>query len=297
MADISDVVRQRADALMLSGESAVGAYPDKAVNVLRQVATRIEEWVRCVPLLWALSKGSAHDVHHACSTSYLAPSLRLPGESAYNEHLHVAHRVGAQASKYLLAHAHPQQHGTILGRFTDVHASMRRQEKHGQIVLPQLANLPDGRVSEELCASAATMANNLGARAIFVYTRRGYMASFLSRCRPDCPVFAFTGAPRACEHSVAWPVSCGRIHKCACAHDLIAPLHGLSSLVVDLYTSRTWAMVLCDIAEEGSARYCQKASSTVIGCETDKDTLLLWKALRLTQCLFPAQTSRTCGSG
>ena len=67
-------------------------------------------------------------------------------------------------------------------------------------MLPQLANLPDGRVSEELCASAATMANNLGARAIFVYTRRGYMASFLSRCRPDCPVFAFTGAPRACEY-------------------------------------------------------------------------------------------------
>jgi len=70
----------------------------------------------------------------------------------------------------------------------------RRQEKHGQIVLPQLTNIPDGRVSEELCASAATMANNLGARAIFVYTRRGYMANFLSRCRPDCPVFAFTGA-------------------------------------------------------------------------------------------------------
>jgi len=25
-----------------------------------------------------------------------------------------------------------------------------------------------------------------------VYTRRGYMANFLSRCRPDCPIFAFT---------------------------------------------------------------------------------------------------------
>jgi len=80
-----------------------------------------------------------------------------------------------------------------------VRLAARRQEKHGQIVLPQLTNIPDGRVSEELCASAATMANNLGARAIFVYTRRGYMANFLSRCRPDCPVFAFTGA--------AWPVA------------------------------------------------------------------------------------------
>ena len=31
---------------MLSGESAAGAYPEKAVGVLRAVATRIEEWCR-----------------------------------------------------------------------------------------------------------------------------------------------------------------------------------------------------------------------------------------------------------
>lgn len=49
VADIADVVRQRADALMLSGESAAGAYPDKAVGVLRAVATRIEEWCRSAP--------------------------------------------------------------------------------------------------------------------------------------------------------------------------------------------------------------------------------------------------------
>lgn len=68
-----------------------------------------------------------------------------------------------------------------------------RQDKYGQIVLDALTAVPDGRTGEELCASAASMANNLGVRAIFVYTRRGYMASFLSRCRPDCPIFAFTG--------------------------------------------------------------------------------------------------------
>jgi len=112
VADVSDVVRQRADALMLSGESAVGAYPGKAVEVLRAMATHSEEWVR--------------------------------------------------------------------------------REKHGALVLPQLTEAPDGRASEELCAAAAQLAGNLGARAIFVYTRRGYMANFLSRCRPDCPVFAFT---------------------------------------------------------------------------------------------------------
>lgn len=58
VADISDVVRQRADALMLSGESAVGAYPEKALGVLRQVSTRIEEWCRCAAALGsALGRG------------------------------------------------------------------------------------------------------------------------------------------------------------------------------------------------------------------------------------------------
>lgn len=35
-------------------------------------------------------------------------------------------------------------------------------------------------------------ANKLGADALFVYTKSGYMASLLSQCRPDCPIFAFT---------------------------------------------------------------------------------------------------------
>ena len=66
-------------------------------------------------------------------------------------------------------------------------------------------------MSEELCASAAHMANHLNARAIFVYTRRGYMANFLSRCRPDCPIFAFTGIqpiPRGPSAIVKGPHAC-----------------------------------------------------------------------------------------
>lgn len=31
---------------ILAGESAMGAYPDKAVGVLRSVALRMEEWLR-----------------------------------------------------------------------------------------------------------------------------------------------------------------------------------------------------------------------------------------------------------
>ncbi|KAL2325204.1 hypothetical protein Fmac_024262 [Flemingia macrophylla] len=46
VADVSEAVRQRADALMLSGESAMGQYPEKALTVLRSVSLRIERWWR-----------------------------------------------------------------------------------------------------------------------------------------------------------------------------------------------------------------------------------------------------------
>jgi pyruvate kinase len=44
------------------------------------------------------------------------------------------------------------------------------------------------------CVLCSLAANNLGVDAVFVYTKDGYMASLLSRCRPDCPIFAFTSS-------------------------------------------------------------------------------------------------------
>ncbi|CAN6462994.1 unnamed protein product [Victoria cruziana] len=113
VADVSDAVRQRADALMLSGESAMGQYPEKALAVLRSVSLRMERW-------W------------------------------------------------------------------------REDKRHEVTVLSDIASSFSDRISEAICNSAARMANILEVDAIFVYTRTGDMASLLSRCRPDCPIFAFT---------------------------------------------------------------------------------------------------------
>ncbi|KAL3828749.1 hypothetical protein ACJIZ3_017551 [Penstemon smallii] len=113
VADVSEAVRQRADALMLSGESAMGQFPEKALTVLRSVSLRIEKW-------W------------------------------------------------------------------------REEKRHEAMELPGIASSYADSISEEICNSAAKMANNLKVDAIFVYTKSGHMASLLSRCRPDCPIFAFT---------------------------------------------------------------------------------------------------------
>ncbi|PHU21744.1 Pyruvate kinase isozyme A, chloroplastic [Capsicum chinense] len=115
VADVSEAVRQRGDALMLSGESAMGQFPEKALTVLRNVSLRIER-------RW------------------------------------------------------------------------REQKRREVIELPSIASSFSDSISEEICNSAAKMANNLEVDALFVYTKNGHMASLLSRCRPDCPIFAFTTA-------------------------------------------------------------------------------------------------------
>ncbi|KAK4401783.1 Pyruvate kinase isozyme A, chloroplastic [Sesamum angolense] len=46
VADVSEAVRQYADALMLSGESAIGPYGQKALSVLRMTSSRMELWSR-----------------------------------------------------------------------------------------------------------------------------------------------------------------------------------------------------------------------------------------------------------
>ncbi|KAG4984368.1 hypothetical protein JHK87_029117 [Glycine soja] len=46
VADVSEAVRQYADALMLSGESAIGSYAQKALAVLDMASSRMESWSR-----------------------------------------------------------------------------------------------------------------------------------------------------------------------------------------------------------------------------------------------------------
>lgn len=46
VADVSEAVRQYADALMLSGESAIGLFGQKALSVLRMTSSRMELWNR-----------------------------------------------------------------------------------------------------------------------------------------------------------------------------------------------------------------------------------------------------------
>ncbi len=103
--DITQAVLQEVDCAMLSGETATGKYPLKALEVVDTVARRTEERLRIDP------------------------------------------KVRADASN---------------------------NAKH------------------EIARSAAILGNNLHAKAILVFTRRGLMAVLVSACRPNEPIYAFT---------------------------------------------------------------------------------------------------------
>lgn len=150
VADVSEAVRQRSDALMLSGESAMGQFPDKALTVLRTVSLRIERW-------W------------------------------------------------------------------------REEKRHEAEELQDVASSFSDKISEEICNSAAKMANNLGIDALFVYTKTGHMASLLSRCRPDCPIFAFTSSVSVRRRlNLQWGLIPFRLQ---CTDDMENNLHRTFSLL------------------------------------------------------------------
>ncbi|KAK9160800.1 hypothetical protein Syun_007141 [Stephania yunnanensis] len=162
VADISEAVRQRADALMLSGESAMGQYPEKALTVLRSVSLRIEKW-------WREEKRQEAMVLPEISSSF-ADSI--------------SEEICNSAAKMVAGNGKHSGNGVTMGLGTTL-CGLRLCSTH---VLECLRSswLVSSIVIE------AHLADNLEVDAIFVYTKTGQMASLLSRCRPDCPIFAFT---------------------------------------------------------------------------------------------------------
>lgn len=125
VSDITQVVMEEADAIMLSGETATGDYPFKSISVMDKVAERIEK------------------------------------ELENNKKIEIAET---------------------------------------------------GNSKIELARSTSIMANNLSAKAILVFTRRGYMATIISQCRPNPPVFAFTNMSNIRRRlNIYWGITALRI--------------------------------------------------------------------------------------
>ncbi len=126
VADISVAVRQGVDTIMLSGETATGKYPFKAMQIMNAVACRIER--------------------------HMQAGMKIQVEECDNS-------------------------------------------------------------KNEIARSAAILGNNLNAKAILVFTRRGLMAALLSQCRPNAPIYAFTNTTHVRRRlGIYWGVEAFRIN-------------------------------------------------------------------------------------
>ena len=67
-----------------------------------------------------------------------------------------------------------------------------RRTEQRQKLDPKVRVEASSNAKYEIARSAAILNNNLQAKAILVFTRRGLMAVLLSRCRPNDPIYAFT---------------------------------------------------------------------------------------------------------
>ncbi|CAH2056829.1 unnamed protein product [Thlaspi arvense] len=81
-----------------------------------------------------------------------------------------------------------------------------KEKCHEAMELPDIASSFSDSIIEEICNSAAKMGTftpkfkHFKVDALFVFTKTGHMASLLSRCRPDCPIFAFTTTTSVRRH-------------------------------------------------------------------------------------------------
>jgi pyruvate kinase len=118
--DIFNAVNQRTDAIMMSGETANGKYPHKALEVMSRVAKRAEQTF-----------------------------------------------------------------------------------KEDKKILMENSENP----KNEIALGASIIANNIDAKAIIVFTKRGITAGLVSQCRPNSPIFSFTDSAQISRQlSISWGV-------------------------------------------------------------------------------------------
>lgn len=114
--DIANAVYEQADAIMLSGETTVGKYPLKCVEVFDRIATRIEQ---------------NSDVHVLDHAETISPRQKLVKSAVV-----MANELKAAAILVFTRHGHMARYaGWLRPRFTPVFALCARDHVAGQLTL------------------------------------------------------------------------------------------------------------------------------------------------------------------
>lgn len=168
--DITHAVQQGADAIMLSGETATGRYPYKALEVMDTVARRVERHRECQRMMigidgaWSADAGDWDLSGWKClMTGHRRSDLSpIPACSLESPELGDAGRSSSPSNNPLADK--DQAPAAITRLYSKV----------------------------EISRSAAILGNNLGVVGTLVITRRGLTAATLAKFRPIAPILAFT---------------------------------------------------------------------------------------------------------
>ena len=114
--DIANAIFEQADAIMLSGETTVGKYPVKCVEVFDRIATRIEQ------------NSDAHALEHADTIS--------PRQKLVKSAVVMANELKAAAILVFTRHGHMARYtGWLRPHFSPVYALCARDEVAGPLTL------------------------------------------------------------------------------------------------------------------------------------------------------------------
>ncbi|KAI9076277.1 hypothetical protein K1719_041772 [Acacia pycnantha] len=148
VSDIAIAVRQGADAIMLSGETAHGKFPLKAVNVMHAVASRIEASVRSS--VDSPNQSSSHQSHMGNIFAYHATTM----SATLNTPIMVFTQTGSMA--VLLSHYGPYN---VIFAFTNEEKIKQRLALYRGVMPIYMEFLDD---AEETFSRALKLLLNMG---------------------------------------------------------------------------------------------------------------------------------------
>jgi pyruvate kinase len=189
-----------ADGVMVArGDLGVEMPPEKVPVIQKHIIRRAAEWrkpvITATQMLESMienprpTRAEASDVANAIFDG--TDAVMLSGETASGRYPREA--VAIMSRIMVETESHMVEPG----------ASQRRRRDHRQL-----------SISETICESVAHAAWDLDMRAIAVYTESGTTARLISKYRPKCPIYAFTGVQQVCNYvNLLWgvrPMSCER---------------------------------------------------------------------------------------
>jgi pyruvate kinase len=198
--DNLEEILEIADGVMVArGDLGVEMPPEQVPIIQKHIVRRASDWRKPVIIATQMLESMVENPRPTRAEASDVANAILDGTDA------VMHSAETATGKY------PRQAVEMMARISieaeahlRVHHVMRRRERRRLTI------------SEAICESVASVAQELKMRAICVYTETGTTARVVSKYRPAAPIFGFAFLPAVANRiNLYWgvqPILCGHVH-------------------------------------------------------------------------------------